>query len=173
MKCHFCGNAEPGTKVVDSRELDEIVRRRRECLQCGQRFTTFERPERLGLSVLKKDGRREDFSREKLARGIRLACFKRPVSVDRLDNLVNQVETDMFAVGRAEISSQVVGERVMQALRDIDDVAYVRYASVYRAFHDVEVLADEIEVLRQWRRRSEESRDQLRLRFEEEQTCWN
>ena len=173
MKCHVCGNAEPGTKVVDSRELDEIVRRRRECLRCGQRFTTYERPEVLGFAVVKKDGRREDFNRDKLARGIRLACFKRPVPSDLIDSIVNEVETELFAVGRAEVSSQVVGERVMQALRELDDVAYVRYASVYRAFHDVDVLADEIEVLRQWRRRTEESRDQLRLRFEEEQTCWN
>lgn len=173
MRCLHCGAEEPGTKVVDSRDADGSIRRRRECLSCGQRFTTYERPERGVLSVVKKDGRREDFDRSKLARGIRMACFKRPVPTEAIDLTVRDIEAELYGMGRPEVPSQLVGERVMTALRDLDEVAYVRFASVYREFRDVDTIVDEIEGLRQWKRRLVESRTQLRFRFEEEQTCWS
>jgi transcriptional repressor NrdR len=173
VRCLFCGGEEPGTKVIDSRELESTVRRRRECLSCGQRFTTYERAERVGFAVVKKDGRREDFSREKLARGVRLACFKRPIPLEAIEITVNDVESELFGMGRAEVPSQLIGERVMAALRELDEVAYVRYASVYRAFQDVDNIVEEIEGLRLWKRRLVESRNQLRFRFEEEQPCWS
>src|SRR5262245_24399299 len=136
----MCGSDQPGTKVIDSRELDEAVRRRRECLSCGQRFTTYERAERLGFMVVKKDGRREEFDREKLARSIRMACFKRPVPAEAIDTTVRDTEAELFGLGGPEVPSQLIGERVMASLRDLDEVAYVRFASVYRAFQDVETM---------------------------------
>lgn len=173
MRCLYCGTDDPGTKVVDSREVDEGVRRRRECLGCGQRFTTYERAERLGMSVVKKDGRREEYSRDKLVRGIRLACFKLSIPIEKIEEKANEIEAELVNMGRAEVPSQLIGERVMVALRELDEVAYVRFASVYRAFRDVDTMVEEIEGLRQWKRRLVESRNQLRFRFEEDQTCWS
>ncbi|TAK20270.1 MAG: transcriptional repressor NrdR [Chloroflexota bacterium] len=173
VRCLRCGSDDPGTRVIDSREQADTVRRRRECASCGERFTTYERAERTGFLVVKKDGRREDYDREKLARGIRLACFKRPVPTEAIAAIVSDLEADLFGLGRAEISAQMIGERVMDALREFDDVAYVRFASVYRAFRDVDMMADEIEGLRAYKKRLTESRNQLRFRFEEEQTCWS
>ena len=173
MRCVFCGNEEPGTRVVDSREADGTIRRRRECPTCGQRFTTYERPERVSLLVVKKDGRREEYSREKLRRGITMACFKRPVPAEAIDATVADVEAELFGMGRAEVPSQLIGERVMASLRELDDVAYVRFASVYREFRDVDTMVDEIQGLREWKRRLMESRNQLRFRFEEEQATWS
>jgi transcriptional repressor NrdR len=173
MRCLHCGVEEPGTKVIDSRELEDAVRRRRECLSCGQRFTTYERAERAGLMVVKKDGRREEFNREKLGHGIRKACFKRPVPAEAIDAVVGEIEAELHGMGQPEVPSQLIGERIMTALRDVDEVAYVRFASVYREFRDVDTIVDEIEGLRKWKRRLIESRNQLRFRFEEEQTCWS
>ena len=173
MRCLHCGIEEPGTKVIDSRELEDAVRRRRECLSCGQRFTTYERAERAALMVEKKDNRREEFNREKLARGIRMACFKRPIPAEAIESMVSDIEAELLGTGQSEVPSQVIGERVMAALREVDEVAYVRFASVYREFRDVDTIVDEIEGLRIWKRRLQESRDQLRFRFEEEQTCWS
>lgn len=173
MRCLHCGVDTPGTKVIDSRELEDSVRRRRECITCGQRFTTYERAERLGLAVVKKDGRREEFSREKLARGIRTACFKRPIPHEAIEAIVADIEAEIHNMGQPEVPTQLIGERVMSALREVDEVAYVRFASVYREFRDVDTVVDEIEGLRQWKRSLIESRSQLRFRFEDEQTCWS
>jgi transcriptional repressor NrdR len=173
LRCLICGCDDPGTKVVDSRELEDAVRRRRECLSCGQRFTTYERADRLGFLVVKKDGRREEYDREKLARGVRMACFKRPVPAEAIEETVRDIEAELFGMGKSEVPSQLIGERVMASLRDLDEVAYVRFASIYRAFRDVDTMVDEIEGLRQWKRRLMESRNQLRFRFEEDQPCWS
>jgi len=173
LRCLRCGADSPGTKVIDSREQDDAVRRRRECLTCGERFTTYERAERNVLAVVKKDGRREEFSREKLERGIRLACFKRPVPFEVVAAMVEEIAAELYGMGRREVPCQLIGERVMSALREVDEVAYVRCASVYREFRDVDTIVDEIEGLRQWKRRLIESRNQLRFRFDEEQTYWS
>jgi transcriptional repressor NrdR len=173
LRCLICKSDDPGTKVVDSRELDDTVRRRRECLSCGQRFTTYERAERLGFLVVKKDDRREDYDREKLGRSIRLACFKRPVPAEAIEATIRDIEAELFGMGGVEVPTQLIGERVMASLRELDEVAYVRFASVYRAFQDVDTMVDEIEGLRQWKRRLMESRNQLRFRFEEDQPCWS
>jgi transcriptional repressor NrdR len=129
------------------------VRRRRECLKCGQRFTTYERLASVNLFVVKRDGRREPFSREKLAQGIQLACVKRPLSQEAIEALVGQLESDLYAMGKAEVESDVIGQMVMDELRKLDEVAYVRFASVYRRFEDVEALAKEISELRRLKRR--------------------
>ena len=173
MRCVHCGVEESGTKVVDSRELEGAVRRRRECINCGQRFTTYERAERAVLAVVKKDGRREEFSHDKLAHGIRRACYKRAIPAEAIDAIVGDIEAELHGMGQPEVPSQLIGERVMSALREVDEVAYVRFASVYREFRDVDTIVDEIEGLRKWKLRLVESRNQLRFRFEEEQTCWS
>lgn len=159
--------------MVDSRESADGVRRRRECGACGVRFTTYERAECGAALVVKKDGRREQFSRAKLARGVRLACFKRPVPAEAIDAIVRDIEATILGLGLHEIPSEVVGDHAMRALRDFDEVAYVRFASVCREFRDVESLAEEIEGLMARRRRAASERNQLRLRFEEEQPCWS
>ena len=174
MRCLYCGSEDPGTKVVDSRQVDDTIRRRRECIACDRRFTTYEKYERPStFAVVKKDGRREDYKREKLLAGIKNACFKRPVAAETIEQVVAEVEAELLGIGRAEVPSQLIGERVMAALRELDEVAYVRYASVYREFRDVDNMVEEIEGLRQWTRRLMESRNQLRFRFEEDQVCWS
>ena len=137
MKCPFCGYKED--KVVDSRATAEesAVRRRRECLKCGKRFTTYEYIEEVSLLVIKKDGRREAFDRKKILAGIIRACEKRPVSVEKMENVVVQVEHSIQKKNDREVSSSKIGELVMEKLKFIDDVAYVRFASVYRQFKDV------------------------------------
>jgi transcriptional repressor NrdR len=137
MKCPFCGYKED--KVVDSRATAEesAVRRRRECLKCGKRFTTYEYIEEVSLLVIKKDGRREAFDRKKILSGIIRACEKRPVSVEKMENVVVQVEHSIQKKNDREVSSSKIGELVMEKLKIIDDVAYVRFASVYRQFKDV------------------------------------
>jgi len=136
MRCPFCGHQED--KVVDSRTAQDgrAVRRRRECLACGRRFTTYEYVENLSLSVVKRDQSRELFDRSKLRKGIELATNKRPISIKQIDDMVTEVENELFSLGKNEISSEVVGELVMKKLRDLDEVAYVRFASVYRKFQD-------------------------------------
>jgi transcriptional repressor NrdR len=137
MKCPFCGYKED--KVVDSRATAEesAVRRRRECLKCGKRFTTYEYIEEVSLLVIKKDGRREAFDRKKILAGIIRACEKRPVSVEKMENVVVQVEHSIQKKSDREVLSSRIGELVMERLKLIDDVAYVRFASVYRQFKDV------------------------------------
>ncbi|MBU0547870.1 MAG: transcriptional regulator NrdR [Candidatus Omnitrophica bacterium] len=137
MKCPFCGYKED--KVVDSRATAEesAVRRRRECLKCGKRFTTYEYIEEISLLVIKKDGRRESFDRKKILAGIIRACEKRPVSVEKMENVVIQVEHAIQKKSDREVLSSRIGELVMERLKLIDDVAYVRFASVYRQFKDV------------------------------------
>ncbi|MFK3938202.1 transcriptional regulator NrdR [Alkalihalobacillus sp. NPDC078783] len=139
--CHF-----NGTRVLDSRPSDEArsIRRRRECESCGNRFTTFETVEEVPLIVVKKDGTRQEFSRDKILRGLIRACEKRAVSLETLENVVNNVERDLRGSGKNEMLSQDVGELVMERLADIDDVAYVRFASVYRQFKDINVFIKEL-----------------------------
>lgn len=147
MKCPFCG--EPDTKVLDSRATDEgtSIRRRRECPRCGQRFTTYERIEKSPLVVVKKDGRREAFEREKLLRGILKACEKRPIPLSRLEEAVDHIEKELAGRLDSETPSSQIGEMVMDRLKEIDEVAYVRFASVYRQFGDLNRFMQELKKL--------------------------
>ena len=144
MRCPAC--QYNGTRVLDSRPSDEArsIRRRRECESCGNRFTTFETVEEVPLIVVKKDGTRQEFSRDKILRGLIRACEKRPVPLETLENLVNNVERDLRGTGKNEMLSRDVGEQVMERLATIDDVAYVRFASVYRQFKDINVFIKEL-----------------------------
>ncbi len=144
MKCPFCGTLD--NKVIDSRlsQGGEVTRRRRECEKCERRYTTYERVEQVLPFVVKKDGRREPFDRIKLLAGVRRACEKRPVSQESLELLLDQIERDLVETGEKEVVSTIVGEKVMAALRALDAVAYVRFASVYRSFDDVSEFAAEI-----------------------------
>ena len=147
MKCPFCGHEED--KVVDSRSSSEglAIRRRRECLSCGKRFTTYEHIEEQQLMVSKKDGRREPFDRTKLLGGLVKACEKRPVSMDDLEALVDELERELSQQFEREVPSKEIGERVMRRLHALDPVAYVRFASVYREFKDVEQFMRELKDL--------------------------
>jgi transcriptional repressor NrdR len=137
MKCPFCSHNED--KVIDSREISEgtAIRRRRECLNCGKRFTTYEYIEKTPLMVVKKDGRREPFSRQKILTGLLKACEKRPVSMDRLEKFVADIETAIQKKFEQEVESRYIGEMVVENLSKLDDVAFVRFASVYRQFKDI------------------------------------
>ncbi|APZ49159.1 transcriptional regulator NrdR [Jeotgalibaca sp. PTS2502] len=143
-KCHYSGS-----RVVDSRPIDDnnSIRRRRECESCHQRFTTFERIEQSPLLVIKKNGTREEFSREKLLRGLVRSCEKRPIALEQLEDLVNTVEKEIRSQGENEISSLEIGKYVMDELVKIDDVAYIRFASVYRQFSDRQTFLDELKKL--------------------------
>jgi transcriptional repressor NrdR len=147
MRCPYCHG--PENKVLDSRESHEgaVTRRRRECLGCKRRFTTYERVEELMPLVVKKDGRREPFDREKLLVGLKKAVEKRPVSIDQLEDLVGAVEARLQELGEKEIVSSAVGEDVMRRLRELDEVAYVRFASVYRSFRDIAEFMNELKDL--------------------------
>lgn len=147
MKCPFCNF--PDSKVVDSRPTDEgtSIRRRRECLQCLKRFTTYETVERLPLMLIKRDGTREPYDRNKLLAGVMKACEKRPVPQARLEQLVDTVEQKLFGTLETEVSSQKIGEMVMEELKKIDEVAYVRFASVYRQFKDINTFLEELNSL--------------------------
>jgi transcriptional repressor NrdR len=147
MKCPFCNHIED--KVVDSRESREgdAIRRRRQCLGCERRFTTYERIDEVPYMVIKKDGRREKFERQKVLSGLLKACEKRPVSMGRLAELVNQVEAKVTDSADREISTIEIGELLMEALRDLDKIAYVRFASVYRDFQDEEAFFNELKNL--------------------------
>ncbi|HXT96803.1 MAG TPA: transcriptional regulator NrdR [Polyangia bacterium] len=146
MRCPFCAAIED--KVVDTRPSDgeQVIRRRRECLTCGRRFTTYERVDEILPLVVKKDARREPFDRAKILSGLKKACSKRPVPVEVLESAVDKIERTLEA-GDKEIPSTKIGDAVMNALRDIDEVAYVRFASVYRSFRDVNELMSELESL--------------------------
>lgn len=147
MRCPFCQHQE--SDVVDTRKLNsgETIRRRRKCASCGKRFTTYERVESVSLTVVKKDGAREPYDREKLMRGIRIACYRRPVAVRQLDELVNNVEAALMTLDEQEVPSSSIGDLVMRELRDLDDVAYIRFASVYRAFTDIGKLREAVDEL--------------------------
>jgi transcriptional repressor NrdR len=147
MKCPYCGH--PDSKVVDSRDVDETVRRRRECLnpECAGRFTTHERIQAVALYIVKKDGRREEFSREKLLAGLRKACEKRPLRAGTIEAVAQEIESQLYSANTPEVPSTALGELVMDRLRDLDPIAYVRFASVYRQFADLDALRDELEAL--------------------------
>ncbi|MBR1970762.1 MAG: transcriptional repressor NrdR [Clostridia bacterium] len=147
MRCPFCGFED--SKVIDSRPTDEgvAIRRRRECIECTKRFTTYEKVESLPIIVIKKDKTRELFNREKLLAGLTRACEKRPVEARSLDNLVDKIESDLQNTLKREISTKEIGEKVMDGLRAIDEVAYVRFASVYRQFKDVNTFIAEVNKL--------------------------
>jgi transcriptional repressor NrdR len=147
MKCPFCGNLN--TRVVDSRpgKIEFEVRRRRECQDCSERFTTYERVEQVPIIIVKKDNRREEFVREKVLTGIKKACEKRAISIDQIEETVGAIEHDLRDTNDREISSKVVGEKIIQALKVMDDVAYVRFASVYREFKDVADFISELKSL--------------------------
>ncbi len=144
MKCPKCSFAD--SKVNDSRTTRDLtgIRRRRECLECGHRYTTFERIENEIPAIIKSDGRREEFDREKLYRGIRIACEKRPISISRIEKLIDKIETDLSESNEKEVASRDLGDKVAVALKDLDQVAYVRFASVYREFQDVDEFVQEI-----------------------------
>ena len=150
MHCPYC--QEGDSHVIDTRAVGGSIRRRRECPRCGQRFTTYERLAPVSLFVAKRDGRREPFDREKLYSGIYHACAKRPISDDQIQAVVGRVENDLYALGKAEVESQVIGQMVMQELRGLDDVAYVRFASVYKSFKDIDGLVEEIKQLKKWKK---------------------
>jgi len=147
MRCPYCGHDD--SKVIDSRPTDEgvAIRRRRECIKCAQRFTTYEKVESLPIVVIKKDKTRELFSREKLLAGLTRACEKRPVETSVLDKLVDKIENDLQNTLKREVSTKEIGEKVMEGLKDIDEVAYVRFASVYRQFKDVTTFIAEVNKL--------------------------
>jgi transcriptional repressor NrdR len=144
MKCPFCG--KENTRVIDSRPADEgcSIRRRRQCDECGKRFTTYEKVEAIPLVVIKKDNNREPYDRAKIEAGVFRSCHKRPISVDQINTLVDEVETAVFNMEEKEIQSSLIGEVVMDKLRGLDPVAYVRFASVYREFKDVNTFMSEI-----------------------------
>jgi transcriptional repressor NrdR len=147
MKCPFCGEID--NKVIDSRLSKDgnVIRRRRECIICGRRFTTYEHIEEIPVMIVKKDGRREVFSREKVRSGLQKACQKRDISINVIDEFLDELERDLREAGEKEISSNKIGEKIMAKLHEIDDVAYVRFASVYREFKDVNDFVSELKNL--------------------------
>ncbi|MEQ1795915.1 MAG: transcriptional regulator NrdR [Nitrospira sp.] len=152
MKCPFCDELED--KVVDSRmaKEGEVIRRRRECLGCKRRYTTYERVEEILPVVVKKDGRRESFDRTKILSGLKKACEKRPISTSTIEAVTDRIEKRIQEMGESEIESRIVGEEVMKELHQLDQVAYVRFASVYREFKDIDQFMDELKSLAQQRR---------------------
>ncbi|HUY31310.1 MAG TPA: transcriptional regulator NrdR [Pirellulales bacterium] len=154
MKCPYC--RADNDRVADSRASEDnfAIRRRRECLACKRRYTTYERIEETGLKVIKKDGTRAPFERDKIKRGLEKACWKRPISVEQIEAVVSAIEADVFTHFDAEVESEYLGELLMKHLRQLDQVAYVRFASVYRKFQDVRDFVEELEpMLEESRRR--------------------
>jgi transcriptional repressor NrdR len=146
MLCPFCRKGE--TKVIDSRGSEDfVIRRRRKCLECGRRFTTYEKLEESPLKVVKKDGSRVPFDRERIQSGIEKACYKRPVSPEQIEDIVNDVEREVYENFDREVPSRYIGEQVFDKLRHVDQVAFVRFASVYRSFQDVHDFAEELKRL--------------------------
>ena len=145
MRCPFCN--EEDTKVIDSRPADNAIRRRRQCECCGRRFTTYEKVETIPMMIVKKDKSREAYDRSKIEGGILRACHKRPIPIDVINGMVDDIENQIMSKDCKEFPSSEVGEMIMDRLRDLDDVAYVRFASVYRDFKDVETFLREIELL--------------------------
>ena len=147
MRCPFCGYED--SKVVDTRPTNEgkTIKRRRECLKCQKRFTTYEKIEKQPILVIKKDNRREEFDRNKILNGIIKACQKRPVSIEQMNKIVDEIENEIYNSMREEISSREIGEMVMEKLKKIDEISYVRFASVYRQFKDINTFMDELRKL--------------------------
>ncbi len=145
MQCPYCGHAD--SRVVDTRTTSDGIRRRRECLSCRKRFTTYEQISE-ALLIVKRDGRREPFDRHKLTQGIRIACAKRPIAMADIDRVVSQIEEYLFSLGKAEVRSEVIGEMILEKLKELDPLAYIRYAIVYMEMEDVESLQRELDRLR-------------------------
>jgi len=145
MNCPYCGYHD--SKVIDSRGVNDGIRRRRQCLSCSSRFTTYERLQPASLFVIKKDERREEFNRNKLLTGIRKACEKRPLPTGAVDKLADDIEAELYQLGKAEIPSAVIGDIVMERLKSLDYIAYIRFASVYREFADITALKQEVDTL--------------------------
>ena len=166
MYCPFCSNEN--SRVIDSRDSDESIRRRRECLTCSLRFTTYERIQTRALIVVKRDGRREEFNRDKLWSSMKNACAKRSLPIGSIEKAIDEIETYLVSAGRAEMSSRVIGELVMDRLRNLDRVAYIRFASVYRDFRDIESFKEEVDALLQPKK--EEASSQLSFLKDDELT---
>ena len=147
MECPYCNS--PDLKVTDKRASPEGIRRRRECMKCGKRFTTYEKIERKNLYVIKKDGRRERFDREKMSNGIYRAFEKRPVSKEEIDKMINEIEEQLGRRGKKEVKSSAIGELVMKKIKKLDNVAYIRFASVYRDFQDIKDFKRELRGLKE------------------------
>ncbi len=147
MKCRYCASIE--SKVIDSRPTEDgsAIRRRRECINCGKRFTTYEKIEEIPIMVVKRDGRREPFDSEKIRMGVRKACEKRPIAADVQDKLVEDISREVFNTLASEVTTRDIGEIVMKKLKDVDEVAYVRFASVYREFKDTQTFMKELQHL--------------------------
>lgn len=145
MRCPYCGDSE--SKVIDSRDIGEGVRRRRQCLRCQARFTTYEQPQLRNLFVIKKDGRREEFNRDKILIGIRKACEKRPLPTGTIDKMVDDIEAELYRLGKTEVPSSLIGDMVMERLHNLDHIAYIRFASVYREFADIATLKQVVDTL--------------------------
>ena len=145
MNCPYCDYYD--SKVIDSRDANEGIRRRRQCLNCGARYTTYERLQPASLFVIKKDERREEFNRDKLLTGIRKACEKRPLPAGIVDKLADDIEAELYNIGKAEIPGAVIGDMVMERLKNLDYIAYIRFASVYREFTDITALKQEVDTL--------------------------
>jgi len=145
MNCPYCGHSD--SKVIDSRDVNEGIRRRRQCLQCKSRFTTYERIQPASLFVIKKDERREEFDREKVLTGIRKACEKRPLPDGTVEKLTDEIEAELYQMGRTEIPSAVIGDMVLGRLKRLDHIAYIRFASVYREFDGITSLKEEVDIL--------------------------
>lgn len=171
MRCPYCASAQ--VTVLAETAVDGGVARVQQCLACGKDFRTRELCEGVTLTVIGRDGRRGGFDRAKLARAITQACARRPISSEAINDVVDSLEAELSSRGAAEVSSRLIGEMVLAHLRDLDEVAYVRFASMYRAYRQAEDFAEEVLALKEWRRRSVESRLQLELNFEEDQPHWN
>ncbi|MDD5492273.1 MAG: transcriptional regulator NrdR [bacterium] len=160
MKCPFCGSLED--KVIDSRPLEEasIIRRRRECLSCQKRFTTYERLEEVPLMVIKSDNRREPFSREKLREGLLRACEKRPISIDKIEKIISEIEYELHNYYIMEVPSTSIGQKILKRLKEVDEVAYIRFASVYRNFNDINTFLQELKKLKKEKDNQEENKEE-------------
>jgi transcriptional repressor NrdR len=147
MRCPYCGGGD--SRVIDSRASDEEIRRRRTCLTCGVRFTTYERVQTHSIFVVKKDGRREEFNRDKLASGIRRACEKRPLPAGTIDKLIDSIEAELYRSGKSEMPCSTIGDLAMRGLEKLDHIAYIRFASVYREFADIGTMKQAVDSLAQ------------------------
>jgi len=159
MNCPFCNHDD--SKVIDSRDSGDGIRRRRECARCGLRFTTYERVQSRTLLVIKRDGRREEFNRDKLWASLTKACAKRPLPVGSVEKALEEIEAVLSEIGKPEVNSKIIGEMVMERLKSLDRVAYIRFASVYRDFRDIETFKEEIEALLEPRQSITEPSNQL------------
>ena len=166
MKCPYCSGSE--SRVIDSRDLNEGVRRRRKCLSCGARFTTYERMQPHSIFIVKKDGRREEFNRDKLFLGIRKACEKCSLPTGAIDKLTDNIEAELYKQGKSEVPSSLIGDLVMEGLRELDHIAYIRFASVYREFTDIDELQQEVDTLVSGEAKTSVPTNQPHLLFSEE-----